>query len=91
MIKFILCLALGVIGHQTSPIFDSIERGMNGNGTAWPRIGRYAVGGLLIRASLRIMLDGERDDLAIIDGAMANALIGVGAGVSLGYVMDRYK
>ncbi len=97
MIKFFLCVALGVVGHQTSPIFDSIEKGMNGHGTAWPRIGRYAVGGVMINMATLIMLRGsrysfdDRTNTEMVGGAMSNGMVAVGAGVALGYVLDRYK
>ncbi len=97
MIKFILCVLLGILGHQTSPIFDAMEDRLNGRGLAWPRIGRYAVGGIMIWIANRVMLrhaEFEKNaavNVDIIDGAIAKGLIGVGSGVAAGYVLDMVK
>jgi len=95
--KFFICVILGILGHQTSPLFDILEARLNGRGQAWPRIGRYSIGGLMIWAAVRVMLGNAEfeknaaKNADIADGAIATALIGVGAGVAAGYVLDMER
>ena len=87
MIKTAVCIGIGLAGHQLSPVFDTLEKRLNGRGEAWARIGRYAVGGIMIRLSTRVMLRG-RKDVDTVDNALAAGLVSVGAGVAAGYVLD---
>ena len=82
--KMTYAMLVGVIGHQTSPLFNKWDD--RGRGI-WVLIGRYAVGTiLLVVASIPFVPRGHNEEAVKIAFTVSTC---VGAGVAAGYVIDE--
>ena len=89
--RFLACVGVGLVGHQTSQIIDGLQYpddSVPPVGVAWYRILRYAIGGVMLGIGQLIMLGSKRDAEHIIASYFTGA-VGIGAGVALGYWLDE--
>jgi len=86
-VYFITALAGGLAGHQSRRFTQHIESG-------WRNLAEHGIGGLLLAPFLLVMyvaLGGDRRELPRLFAAFGLSLLGVGAGVSIGWLLDNVE
>lgn len=86
-IYFLAAIGGGLAGHQTRRFTAHIENG-------WRNLVEHGIGGLLLYPFLLLMwvaLGGDKKELPRLFSAYGAALLGVGAGVAAGWLMDNLE
>ena len=86
ILRLFIAFLIGFAGHQTNPLFQRWEKG---NAPAWPRLGRYSVGTLLLYLAMIVM--SPRKHWEVLTHSFLSAAVGLGTGVAAGWVVDEVK
>jgi len=84
-VYFVSALLGGLAGHQARRFTRNIESG-------WRNLAEHGIGGLLLAPFLLVMwvgLGGDKREIPRLFAAFGLSLLGVGAGVSAGWLMDN--
>lgn len=85
ILTFLAAILGGVAGHQTRHLTRNIQNG-------WRNLSEHGIGGLLLLPFILLFwlaYDGKKEDLPRLFAAVLASLLGVGAGVSVGYLLDN--
>ncbi len=86
-VYFVSAMAGGLAGHQSRRFTQHIESG-------WRNLSEHGIGGLLLLPFLLMLwigLGGDKKEIPRLTAAFCMSLLGVGAGVSMGWLLDNME